>query len=63
MAAEVGSIIAQGQSRKIECAICDAHCEPVMIDRRTAGRDHFERLRCTMDGLTFRRVWIGGYAR
>lgn len=63
MAAEVGSIIAEGQARNIECAVCGVCCEPKMIDRRTVGRDHFERLRCTMDGLSFRRVWIGGYAR
>lgn len=63
MATEVGSIIAEGQSRKIECAICGLGCEPTMIGRRASGRDHFERLSCTMDGLTFRRVWIGGYAR
>lgn len=63
MAAEVGGIIAEGQSRNIECAVSGVCCNPVMIDCRTSGRDHFERLRCTMEGLTFRRVWIGGYAR
>lgn len=63
MAAEVGSIIAQAQAKAIECAICGGSCEPVMLDRRSSAGDHFERLRCTTDGLTFRRIWIGGYAR
>ncbi|GAA0212548.1 hypothetical protein GCM10009081_29010 [Brevundimonas nasdae] len=63
MTAEVSSIIAEGRSRKIECTMCAGFCDPVMITRRTQGRDHFEHLRCTNDNTTFRRVWIGGYAR
>ncbi|MDQ0453611.1 hypothetical protein QOZ96_003584 [Brevundimonas nasdae] len=43
--------------------MCAGFCDPVMITRRTQGRDHFEHLRCTNDNTTFRRVWIGGYAR
>lgn len=63
MTAEVGSIIAEGASRKIECAICMGFCEPVITHRRTAGRDHFERLRCQAENAPYRRVWIEGYAR
>lgn len=63
MATEVGSIIAQANAKTIECAICGGSCEPVMLARRSSSGDHFERLRCGEEGLTFRRIWIGGYAR
>ena len=63
MAAEVGSIIAEAQARDAECAMCASYCWPKIVERTTRNADHFERLICSTDGVTFRRVWIGGYAR
>lgn len=63
MPENVGGIIAESHARDMDCLICRQYCWPVITRRETRNGDHFERLRCTMDGLTFRRVWIGGYAR
>ena len=59
--ADVGGLIAQSHARRMTCACCGDECEPTIIQRRTIGRDYFERLRCKRLGTTFQRVWIGGY--
>lgn len=63
MPENVGSIIAEVQARDAECAMCASYCWPKIIERTTRNADHFERLICSTDGASFRRAWIGGYAR
>lgn len=59
--ADVGGIIATAHAKRLECLCCSVTCEPVIIHRQTIGRDHYERLRCSLDEGYFRRIWIGGY--
>lgn len=59
--ADVGGVIAQHHARQLDCPCCRDHCEPVIVARHTIGGDHYERLRCSRDLTTFRRIWIGGY--
>lgn len=59
--ADVGGIIAQHHSKRLDCPVCGVECEPVIVARTTRQGDHIERLRCTYEGETFKRIWIGGY--
>lgn len=56
----VADLIAAKRALGVPCGVCELENCAELLEHRRRGDDEFERLRCSLDDVTFRRIWIAG---